>query len=79
MPSICFPILEREQRPGVPNDPFERIDAEAQAIIRNAASFFEGQVETPLAVPSEGERLALRRAMARFLIDSGIASAQGWI
>ena len=27
----------------------------------------------------EGERLALKRAMARFVIDSGIASSQGWL
>lgn len=33
--------------------------------------------EVPL--PSSGEKLAMRRAMARLLIDSGIASARGWL
>ena len=62
------------------NDEFERLALAAQTIIINAAAFFEWQVDdddTP--TPSEGERLALKRAMARFVIDSGIASSQGWL
>lgn len=62
------------------NDEFERLAPAAQTIIINSAAFFEGQVDdadTP--TPSEGERLALKRAMARFVIDSGIASSQGWL
>ncbi len=62
------------------NDEFERLSLGGQMLIRNGAAFFEGLADeegTPL--PSEGERLALRRAMARFLIDSGIASARGWV
>ena len=63
-----------------PNDEFLRLKPAGQAIIRNAANFFEGQADTDATpVPSEGERLALRRAMARFLIDSGIASARGFV
>ncbi len=69
----------RDHRPA-PNDEFLRLSVEGQAIIRNAANFFEGQADTESTPPpSEGERLALRRAMARFLIDSGIASARGFV
>ncbi len=69
----------RDHRPA-PNDEFLRLSSDGQAMVRNAANFFEGQADnadTP--PPSEGERLALRRAMARFLIDSGIASARGFV
>lgn len=69
--------LAREKRP-MPNDPFERLSTSAQGKIRNVAALFEGHFEEPgYPTPSEGERLALRRAMARFLIDSGLASANG--
>lgn len=69
----------RDKRPA-PNDEFLRLNTEGQALIRNAASFFEGQADTEATnPPSEGERLALRRAMARFLIDSGIASTRGFV
>ena len=58
----------------------DMLPPEAQAIITNSAAFFEGQVDTDdTPAPSEGERLALKRAMARFVIDSGIASARGWV
>ncbi len=64
----------------VKNDEFERISEAGRAVIINAAAFFEGQVDTDTTpVPSAGERVALKRAMARFLIDSGIASARGWV
>lgn len=69
----------REKRP-MPNDPFERINATGQAFIRAGANYFEAIADEPGdPTPSEGERLALRRAMARFLIDSGIASARGFV
>lgn len=64
----------------VPNDEFLRLNIDGQALIRNSAAFFEGQADEPgTPTPSEGERLALRRAMARFMIDSGIASARGFV
>lgn len=71
--------LRREKKP-MPNDPFDRLTASGQALVRNGANFFEGMADEPGdPTPSEGERLALRRAMARFLIDSGIASARGYV
>lgn len=61
-------------------DPVLMVTTEARTVINNAASFFEGQADTDdTPVPSEGERLALKRAMARFLIDSGIAGARSWL
>lgn len=70
----------RLERSAMPNDPFERLNAAGQAQVRNAAALFEGRVDTPdTPKPSEGERLALHRAMARFLIDSGLASARGYV
>ncbi len=70
---------DRDKRPA-PNDEFLRLNTDGQAMIRNAASFFEGVADNDVTpTPSEGERLALRRAMARFLIDSGIASARGFV
>lgn len=70
----------RDHEPFPRNDEFERLSAAGQAVIINAAAFFEGQADTDdTPTPSEGERLALKRAMARFVIDSGIASARGWV
>lgn len=70
----------REHWKKVKNDEFEALSPVAQAIINNSASFFEGQVDTPdTPVPSSGEHTALKRAMARFIIDSGIAEYRGWI
>lgn len=70
----------RDHEPFPRNDEFERVSQEGRTIIINAAAFFEGQVDTAgTPVPSEGERLALKRAMARFVIDSGIASTRGWL
>lgn len=64
----------------VRNDEFERLSSAGQDIIINAAAFFEGQADTDdTPEPSAGERVALKRAMARFVIDSGIASARGWV
>lgn len=70
----------REHIRTVRNDEVTRLDPEAQMLITDAATAFQAlvvTVDTP--IPSEGEKLALRRAMARFLIDSGIASARGWL
>ena len=64
----------------VKNDEYERLSDAGRTIINNAAAFFEGQADTAdTPTPSAGERLALKRAMARFVIDSGIASARGWV
>jgi len=71
--------LNGEKRP-MPNDPFERLNPAGRSQVRNAAAMFEGRVDTPdTPAPSEGERLALLRALARFLIDSGLASARGYV
>ena len=80
----------RDHEPFPRNDEFERLATEGRSEITNAAAFFEGIVLTdeieydPVTNPtgvtiSEGEQLALKRAMARFVIDSGIASARGWV
>jgi hypothetical protein len=70
----------RRDKGHMPNDPFERLSPAGQAIVRNGAKFFEGMVDEPGdPTPSEGERLALKRAMARFLIDSGLASSRGYV
>lgn len=64
----------------VKNDEFERLSEAGRSVINNAAAFFEGQADTDdTPEPSSGERIALKRAMARFVIDSGIASARGWV
>lgn len=70
----------RDHIKGVRNDEFEALTEPGRMSIISEASAFEAAVwvmDAPL--PSAGEKLALRRAMARFLIDSGIASARGWI
>lgn len=70
----------RDHDPFPRNDEFERLSEDGRTIIINSAAFFEGQADTEdTPTPSEGERLALKRAMARFVIDSGIASARGWV
>lgn len=70
----------RDHEPFPRNDEFERLADAAQTIIINASAFFLGQVDTDdTPVPDEGEERALKRAMARYLIDSGIASARGWV
>ena len=70
----------RDHEPFPRNDEFDRLAEGGRTIITNAAAFFEGQVDTDdTPAPSEGERRALKRAMARFVIDSGIASARGWV
>jgi hypothetical protein len=70
----------RDHEPFPRNDEYERVAQAGRDIINNAAAFFLGQVDTDdTPVPSAGETLALKRAMARFVIDSGIASARGWV
>lgn len=70
----------RDHIKSVRNDEVTRLDYDAQQIITDAATAFQASVVTAdTPIPSEGEKLALRRAMARFLIDSGIASARGWL
>lgn len=73
-------MYRRDHEPFPRYDEFERVSEAGRTIITNAAAFFEGQVDTDdTPVPSDGERQALKRAMARFVIDSGIASARGWV
>lgn len=70
----------RDHEPFPTNDEYERLAQAGRTIIDNASAFFEGQADTDdTPVPSESERRALKRAMARFVIDSGIASARGWV
>lgn len=71
------PALRAEKRK-MRNDPMERLNAAGRGEIRNVAALFEGRVHAG-DMPSEGDRLALHRAMARFLIDSGVASARGYV
>lgn len=65
----------RDHIKSVRNDEFERLDAPARADIVAAVTAFEGLYPAPVA--SEAEKTALRRALARFLIDSGKASLAG--
>lgn len=70
----------RDHIRGVRNDEFDALTEPGRMSIIIAATTFAATAageDTPL--PSAGEKLALHRAMARFLIDSGIASARGWI
>lgn len=70
----------RDHIKGVRNDEFEALTEPGRMSIIAAADIFEAAARNAATpVPSAGERLALCRAMARFLIDSGIASARGWI
>lgn len=71
------PGLRAEKR-AMKNDPLDRLNDAGRAEIRIAANLFEGRVHSA-AMASEGDRLALHRAMARFLIDSGVASARGYV
>lgn len=57
------------------NDEFDRLDASARADITSTIESFTTYYATPIA--SSGEVRALERAFARYLIDSGKASAAG--
>ncbi len=65
----------RDHITSLKNDEFERLALSARTAIIAQATAFEALY--PLPVASNGEKLALRRAMARFLIDSGKASLSG--
>lgn len=70
----------RDHIKSVRNDEFERLTEPGRMSIIAASDAFAASVVTEgTPLPSSGERLALRRAMARFLIDSGIAGARGWL
>ncbi len=70
----------RDHIKSVKNDEFEALSDAGRAAVINGSAFFEGIVDTDgTPMVSNGERTALRRAMARFVIDSGIASARGWV
>lgn len=57
------------------NDEFERLNDAARALIGASITAFATLYPTPVA--SNGERRALERAFARYLIDSGKASTAG--
>lgn len=76
MPNICFPLLGQDRKSTVPNDPFERVSTAAQAVIITSLAQFESNLGE---AGNENERVALRRAFARYIIDSGIASERGWL
>ena len=57
------------------NDEFDRLTTPARLDIAAAVTAINALYPSP--TPSNGEVRALQRAMARFLIDSGKASANG--
>ncbi len=57
------------------NDEFERLTSAARMDIVAAVAAFAALYPTPAA--SAGETMALERAFARYLIDSGKASTAG--
>lgn len=67
----------RDHEPFPTNDEFERLSVSGRATITAAVVSFEASYPTPVA--SEAEKRALRRAMARFLIDSGKAETAGLV
>lgn len=70
----------RDHEPFPRNDEFERLSISGRAVITTYSTTFETAATSGTSItPSEGERLALKRAMARFVMDSGIASARGWV
>lgn len=70
---------QRLEKQAMLNDPFERVAGAARTIITAQATAFHAAAAHLDVTPGEGEKLALRRAMARFLIDTGLASANGWV
>lgn len=67
----------RDHEPFPRNDEFERIALSGRTAITAAVTSFEALYPTPAA--SAGETRALERAFARYLIDSGKASAAGLV
>jgi hypothetical protein len=59
------------------NDEFERLSVSGRINVTAAVAALAALYPTPVA--SSGERRALERAMARYLIDSGKASAAGLV
>lgn len=69
----------REHQGKVPgNDELLMLTEPAIGEINSAYNYFVASIGSATTA-SAGETLALKRAMARFLIDSGIASTEGWI
>jgi hypothetical protein len=67
----------RDHEPFPRNDEFERLASSGRTAITAAVVSFEALYPTPEA--SAGETRALERAFARYLIDSGKASAAGLV
>lgn len=65
----------RDHITDVKNDEFERLTTAARNDITASIAAFAVLYPTPVA--SNGERRALERAFARYLIDSGKASTAG--
>lgn len=65
----------RDHEPFPLNDEFVRLGDTAQGHINNIVAILEGFYPTPVA--SESETRALKRAAARYLMDSGKASLAG--
>lgn len=65
----------RDHEPFPGNDEYERLNPNARLRIRMAMSTLNGFFGEPEA--SESETRAAHRALARYLIDSGKASAAG--
>lgn len=59
----------------VKNDEFERLNLTARTNINTVVTALAAMYPTPIA--DSGETVALRRACARYLIDSGKASIAG--
>lgn len=75
--TLSNPAL-RAERAAMKNDPIQRLSAAGRLEVIQARNYFEASVNAG-ALPSEGDRLALDRALSRFLIDSGVASARGYV
>lgn len=67
----------RDHEPFLTNDEFERLAVGGRNDITAAVTTFEALYPTPVA--NANEKRALRRAFARFLIDSGKASTAGLV
>lgn len=65
----------RDHLTDVANDELDALTAPTRADIVAAVTAFEALY--PLPVASSGETTALKRALARYLIDSGKASTAG--
>lgn len=67
----------RDHITDVRNDEYERLGSGARSDIQTLVNSLAALYPTPPA--SNGENTALRRALARYLIDSGKASAAGQV